>query len=115
MRQVDTIHEELLDRAQDVVREASPWLERLGRLGLVAKGIVYATVGALAAGAAFGIGGETTDAQGALERIFLAPFGRIRLAALAGGPFGPWLLGASRPGCWPTASTCWSKRAIAAW
>ena len=47
-------------------QRAQPWLERLARLGFLAKGLVYATVGALALQAAFGVGGRTTDTQGAV-------------------------------------------------
>lgn len=67
------------------VREASPWLERLGRCGFAAKGVVYALIGVLAVQVALGVGKETTDAQGALGRIFTAPYGRMLLTAVAVG------------------------------
>ncbi len=72
-------------QARRAAREASPWIERLGRLGYAAKGIVYALVGVLALQAALGTGGATTDTQGALERIVRAPFGRVLLAIVALG------------------------------
>lgn len=74
--------------AQGVARKANPWIEPLGRAGFAAKGLVYGLVGVLALMAAFGLGGETTDAQGALEWITRAPFGRALLAAVAVGLFG---------------------------
>ena len=54
-----------------------PWLERLARLGFLAKGAVYLTVGVLAAQAAFGSGGRTTDTQGAVQTISRQPFGQV--------------------------------------
>lgn len=56
--------------ATDVVtREAAPWIERGARLGYAAKGVVYLVIGALAALAAAGEGGGTTDSRGALRAI----------------------------------------------
>ncbi len=60
-------------------------LERLARMGYLTKGIVYALVGLLAAQAAFGAGGATTDTQGVLERIVTQPFGQILLGLAALG------------------------------
>ncbi len=68
-----------------VVDDTSPWLERLGRFGHVAIGLVYATIGVLAGQAALSRGGGTTDSHGALAWIVQAPFGRVILAALALG------------------------------
>lgn len=67
---------------------ADPWVERLARLGLVSKGIVYSIVGILAAQAAFGAGGRTTDTAGALETIVTQPFGKFLLALVAVGLLG---------------------------
>lgn len=50
-------------------REAAPWIERGARLGYAAKGVVYLVIGALAAMAAAGQGGQTTDSRGALRAI----------------------------------------------
>lgn len=72
--------------AQDAA--ANPWVERLARLGFAAKGIVYALVGLLAAQAAFGSGGQKTDAQGALRTIVTQPFGQILLSLVAIGLLG---------------------------
>ena len=75
-------------RAHGATREASPWIEPLGRLGYAAKGVVYVLIGFLAAQAAMGSGGATTDSHGALERIVKAPFGQFLLGAIAIGLVG---------------------------
>ncbi len=78
-----------VDQAKQAVgnaaREARPGIEWLGRLGYVAKGIVYALVGILASQAARGRGGATTGTEGVLERILSAPFGRFLLSIIAIG------------------------------
>jgi len=71
--------------SERVVHETSPWIEGLGRFGHVAIGLVYATIGVLAALTALSSGGDTTDSHGALGWIVQAPFGRVILAALALG------------------------------
>jgi hypothetical protein len=53
--------------AREVTRNG--WLERLARFGYVTRGVVHALVGALALQAALGLGGETTDAEGALWEV----------------------------------------------
>jgi hypothetical protein len=63
----------------------SPWVERLARLGLAAKGISYAMVAVLAIEVAIGRGGTTTDRQGALRQVADEPLGRWLLIALAVG------------------------------
>nr|MBA3438683.1 DUF1206 domain-containing protein [Pyrinomonadaceae bacterium] len=74
-------------QAEQTVKRAaaSPWVERLARLGYAAKGAVYIVVGLLAAMAAFGMGGKTTDTRGALATIVAQPFGRVLLGAVAVG------------------------------
>lgn len=67
------------------VQRAKPWLERLARLGFLAKGAVYLTIGALAVQTAFGTGGETTDTQGAVAAIARQPFGQVLLGVLSLG------------------------------
>jgi hypothetical protein len=71
--------------AQHEMRQARPWIEWLGRFGYAAKGIVYGVVGVLAAQAAFGAGGATTDTSGALLAILQQPFGQILLGVIAVG------------------------------
>ncbi len=64
---------------------ASPWMERLFRLGYVAKGVVYAIVGWLAASTVFGSGGRTTGTRGAFRSLVNRPFGRVLLGFVAIG------------------------------
>lgn len=75
---------------QQPLRQATtnPWFERLARLGFAAKGAVYFVIGLLAAQAAFGAGGKTTDTQGALQTIVTQPFGKFLLAIVAIGMIG---------------------------
>jgi hypothetical protein len=72
-------------QAGEAVDGAKPWLTRLGRFGFLAKGLVYGLIGLLAAQAAAGAGGTTTDTHGALENLALAPFGRLLLGGVAFG------------------------------
>jgi hypothetical protein len=60
----------------------------LGRAGYAAKGIVYVVIGALAARAALGAGGGTTDSRGALSVIGDGPMGTIALVAIGVGLLG---------------------------
>jgi hypothetical protein len=71
----------------DGKRDIAPWIERLARVGYLAKALLYGTVGVLAAGAAFGHG-ESTDTRGAMAKLLHAPFGRVLLIAMAVGLFG---------------------------
>ena len=72
----------------DAARDAAPWIERLGRFGVATKGVVYIIVGVLAALAAFGAGGATTDQRGAFSWLLQQPFGRPLLAVSAIGLVG---------------------------
>jgi hypothetical protein len=63
----------------------SPWVERLGRVGLVAKAALYGIVGTLALAIPLGLGGKTTDRQGALRTVAEQPLGEVLLSALAVG------------------------------
>jgi hypothetical protein len=77
-------------QAEQHARRAAqhPQVEQLMRVGYVAKGLVYAIVGVLAAQAAFGAGGATTDTQGALRTLVNQPFGTFLLALVALGLVG---------------------------
>lgn len=77
-------HPRMAARAHD----ASSALTMAGRLGYVARGVVHIVLGVLAAQAAFGAGGATTDSAGALARIHEGPFGRVALTLIAIGLFG---------------------------
>jgi hypothetical protein len=68
--------------------EVAPWIEKMARVGYAAKAVLYATIGALAAQAAFGRGGGTTDTRGAMGEVLGAPFGRVLLVVIALGRFG---------------------------
>jgi hypothetical protein len=69
----------------------SPWVERLARFGLVAKGISYGLVAVLAIEVALGLGGKATDRQGALRTIAEDSIGRAIVVVLAIG-FGAYTL-----------------------
>jgi hypothetical protein len=66
-------------------REVAPWVERAARIGYVAKALLYATVGILAAQAALGRGGRTTDLGGALREVVRAPLGDALVLVIALG------------------------------
>ena len=66
----------------------SPWVERAGRAGLAAKGVLYGIVAVLAVQIPLGLGGATTDRQGALRTVASQPFGELLLSVLASGLFG---------------------------
>lgn len=60
-------------------------IERLGRVGLVAKGLSYGLVGVLAVLVALGAGGAATDRAGALRLLAKESYGAIILVALGLG------------------------------
>lgn len=68
--------------------DVAPWVERLARVGYAAKGLLYITVGLLAAQAGLGPGGETTDSHGALRVVLGLTFGHILLFVVAAGLMG---------------------------
>ncbi|MBE9155438.1 DUF1206 domain-containing protein [Nodosilinea sp. LEGE 06152] len=78
------------NRAEQTAKDVAenPWMEGLARAGFAAKGIVYALVGILAAQAALGSGGQTTDTQGVLPTIVAQPFGKVLLSLVAIGLLG---------------------------
>ena len=78
---------ELRGTARSAVRSGSgrDGLQALARVGLVARGVVYAVIGILAFKLAVGSGGKTTSQSGALQTIAKQPFGVVLLVALAIG------------------------------
>lgn len=72
----------------------------LGRVGLLARGAVYAIVGVLAFQLAIGAGGKTTDQQGALKTLAREPNGKALLIALAVGlaAYSAWRLASAWTG-----------------
>lgn len=73
---------------QQLTRHPTVWIERLARFGYASKGVVYGIVGLLAAQAASGEGGKTTDTRGALRTILTQPFGKVLLSLVAIGLMG---------------------------
>ena len=71
---------------QETKRAArSDWTQGLARAGLVAKGVTYAIVAALAFQVAFDAGGKLEDRPGALQTVAESTLGRFLLGALAVG------------------------------
>lgn len=62
--------------------------EWLARAGYATRAFLYFIIGGLAALAAFGYGGDTTDNKGALLELYQQPFGRALLVLSAIGLFG---------------------------
>ena len=73
----------------DAKHEVAPWIERLARVGFLAKALLYITVGFLAATAALGLGGKAaTDQHSAMMSLLTKPLGRVLLAVIALGLVG---------------------------
>ena len=71
------------EKAEEVAE--SPWSRRLARAGLVAKGISFGIVAAIALKVAVSGGGKIEDRPGALHELAGSFFGKLLLAALAVG------------------------------
>src|SRR4051812_24169163 len=74
-------------RARETVHE-NPWPQRLGRIGLASRGVVYCVVALLAVQIAVGDTNRSADAQGAFRSLASQPLGRALLALLAVGFIG---------------------------
>src|SRR5215218_4249963 len=70
---------------EQAARQAGPWVERVARLGYIAKGVIYAVIGFLALREAVGAGGRSTDPSGAIHSIGTQPLGGVMLTLLAVG------------------------------
>jgi Domain of Unknown Function (DUF1206) len=88
MSSKENLSEEAKLHAKDAAQRARPWMERLARLGYATEGAVYALIGLLAAGAAFGTGGRATGQRGAFEVLAGSPFGSVLLGLIAVGLLG---------------------------
>jgi hypothetical protein len=83
-------------QAQQAAQEAAPWIEKLARVGFVAKALLYMTIGALATSAALGLGITTASnarngavgSRGAMSALLGAPLGQTLLYIIAVGLFG---------------------------
>lgn len=69
-------------------KQVKTWVEFLSQFGLATRGIVYGVIGFLAALAAVGAGGKTTDPSGALQEIAVQPFGKPLLIVIVVGLIG---------------------------
>jgi len=79
----------VVGRAENAVREVAPWVEKLARLGFLAKALLYVTIGVLASAAALRLGGTpATGSRGAMVKLLDAPFGHVLLGVIAVGLFG---------------------------
>lgn len=78
---------EVVDDCVDALETASrsTWLERMARLGLVVRGLLYLVVAFLAVRVAQGNWGARADKQGALQTILRQPLGRVLLVGFAVG------------------------------
>lgn len=63
----------------------SRWVERLSRIGILAKALNYLIIGLLATGVALNVGGTLTGPRGVLHLVVNQPLGRAILALLAFG------------------------------
>ena len=92
-------------QAEQSVRQAaeSPWVERLARLGFVARGVSYVIVGLLALQIAWTRhpSGEASK-EGALREIAQRPAGRPLLVVLA--------IGLAGYAVWRASEAAWGKR-----
>lgn len=77
-------------RARQSARN-SDWIERAGRIGLVAKAVSYALIGFLAVQIPLGQGGQAADRQGVLRQLATEPWGTAALIALTIG-FGAYAI-----------------------
>ena len=88
MGRTDRAVEDARGHAETAARHARPWVRAMARLGYVAKGVVYATIGLLAMLEALGMGGKTASPDGAMQSIGTQPFGGLSLVLLSAGLFG---------------------------
>jgi hypothetical protein len=73
-----------VDTQERIEDAAQPWVEPLARLGLAARGLVYAVVGVLAVRIALEKPDEA-DRRGALQAVKRQPFGEALLIVIAVG------------------------------
>ncbi|MEE8602752.1 DUF1206 domain-containing protein [Euzebya tangerina] len=72
---------------------SSEWVERFGSIGFLAKGVLYAVIGAIAASVGFAGGAEgDASSQGAIAQLSEQSYGTVLLSLLAVGLAGYALL-----------------------
>lgn len=78
---------EVADRAHDVAEHIrdSDWPARVGRVGLCARGVIYACVALVALRVAAGDHAQEIERRGALEAVSHQPLGEVLLVILALG------------------------------
>lgn len=88
----------LKQEGKQVIRSAatSPLMEKLIRLGYVARGLTWGVIGLLAFQVAVGSGGKLTDQQGAIAAVGSTPVGKILLYVMLLGLAGYALWGLIR-------------------
>src|SRR5512143_3276185 len=88
----------LKQEGKQVARAAatSPLMEKLIRLGYVARGLVWGVIGLLAFQVATGNGGKITDQQGAIAALGTTPVGKVLLYVMLVGLVGYALWGLIR-------------------
>src|SRR5579863_1234241 len=93
--------------------------EWLARAGFAARGVIYLIVGVLSLELALGVGGTTTNQQGALRTIARQSFGTVMLAIVAVALFGYalWRLAQPHSAAGPSpltgASSAWARSVAA--
>lgn len=89
--------------AHGLARQAgrSEIVTKAARIGLAARGLVYALIGVLAAQVALG-GSERADQKGAIQKIAEQPFGKVVLWLVVVGFFGY--------GLWRLTEAAWGRR-----
>src|ERR671910_1591769 len=88
MSSKENLAEDAKLHTKDTAQRARPWMERLARLGYATEGAVYALIGLLATGAAFGTGGRATGQHGAFAVLAGSLFGSVLLGLIAVGFLG---------------------------
>jgi len=68
--------------------ERSQWVQRLGRFGFAAKGVVYGLMGLFAAQAALGQGGQVGGGTDTVRTVGQQPFGKLLLILIGVGLLG---------------------------
>src|SRR5215217_6529881 len=85
LRRAEEAAEHPAHEAREKAESGSGWYAWLARGGLIAKGISFGIVGALAIKLAIGAGGKATSREGALQSLAQHTFGKVLLILLAIG------------------------------